>query len=65
MIYKLTVSYKQNGVWKKVSKIFEDEKEMRIKIKAFLENKTVTEQRYWVDKNNGGENVKSAIPRRH
>lgn len=49
MIYLLTVSYKQNGEWKKVSKIFEDEKEMKHKIKSFLENKNLTEQRYWIE----------------
>jgi hypothetical protein len=51
MIYELTVSYKLNSEWKKVSKIFEDEKEMKIKIKGFLENRNLTEQRYWIDLN--------------
>jgi|GEM_PF-5150937 len=49
MKYELTVSYKFNGTWKKVSKIFEDEKEMKTKIKNFLENENLSEQRYWID----------------
>jgi hypothetical protein len=46
---QITFSYKQNGEWKKVSKIFEDEREMKQKIKGFLENRNLTEQRYWIE----------------
>jgi len=49
MKYELTFSYKFNGTWKKVSKIFEDENEMKTKIKNFLENENLSEQRYWID----------------
>ncbi|MDA3862026.1 MAG: hypothetical protein PF445_12460 [Melioribacteraceae bacterium] len=55
MIYKLTVSYKLNGVWKRASKEFEDKYEMRIKIKAFLNNSKYSNQCYWINeiKKNG------------
>ena len=61
MKYELTFSYKFNGTWKKVSKIFEDENEMKTKIKNFLENENLSEQRYWIDNiiANGGNKWKT------
>jgi len=46
----VTVSYQFNGTWKRASKDFDCEIEMKEKIKKYLENEKFTNKCYWINK---------------